>query len=80
MVRRIVTGAGVPAQIGPYSQAVRAGGFVFVSGQPGVDPESGEKLLVPRSRSRHARRSRTWMLSCVPVVAALNSWSARSSS
>jgi len=27
--------------IGPYSQAVRAGGLVFVSGQPGVDPATG---------------------------------------
>jgi 2-iminobutanoate/2-iminopropanoate deaminase len=42
MEREIVEGPGVPAKIGPYSQAVRAGGFVFVSGQPGVDPETGE--------------------------------------
>jgi len=28
--------------IGPYSQAVRAGGLLFVSGQPGVDPSTGE--------------------------------------
>jgi len=27
--------------IGPYSQAVRAGGLLFVSGQPGVDPVTG---------------------------------------
>jgi 2-iminobutanoate/2-iminopropanoate deaminase len=40
--RTVVSGPGVPAQIGPYSQAVRAGGFVYVSGQPGVDPETGE--------------------------------------
>jgi 2-iminobutanoate/2-iminopropanoate deaminase len=42
MERQIVSGPGVPKQIGPYSQAVRSGGFVFVSGQPGVDPETGE--------------------------------------
>jgi 2-iminobutanoate/2-iminopropanoate deaminase len=42
MERQVVTGPGLPAGIGPYSQAVRAGGFVFVSGQPGVDPETGE--------------------------------------
>lgn len=42
MERQIVSGAGVPAQIGPYSQAVRSGGFLFVSGQPGVNPETGE--------------------------------------
>jgi 2-iminobutanoate/2-iminopropanoate deaminase len=28
--------------IGPYSQAVRSGGLLFVSGQPGVDPSTGE--------------------------------------
>lgn len=31
-----------PATIGPYSQAVRANGFVFVSGQIPIDPEKGE--------------------------------------
>ncbi len=29
-----------PAAVGPYSQAVQAGGFVFVSGQLGLDPAS----------------------------------------
>jgi len=28
--------------IGPYSQAVRAAGLLFVSGQPGVEPSTGE--------------------------------------
>ena len=30
-----------PAAIGPYSQAVRSGDFVFVSGQVPIDPASG---------------------------------------
>lgn len=42
MERSVVTGPGVPTGIGPYSQAVRAGGLLYVSGQPGVDPETGE--------------------------------------
>jgi 2-iminobutanoate/2-iminopropanoate deaminase len=42
MEREVVTGPDLPPQIGPYSQAVRAGGFVFVSGQPGIDPRTGE--------------------------------------
>ena len=31
-----------PKPIGPYSQAVRANGFVFVSGQIALDPKSNE--------------------------------------
>ena len=31
-----------PAAIGPYSQAIRAGGFVFASGQILTDPATGE--------------------------------------
>jgi 2-iminobutanoate/2-iminopropanoate deaminase len=31
-----------PKPIGPYSQAVRANGFLYVSGQVGLDPKSGE--------------------------------------
>jgi len=31
-----------PAAIGPYSQAVKAGGFLFVSGQIPLDPATGE--------------------------------------
>ena len=42
MDRQAVTGPELPPPIGPYSHAVRAGGFVFVSGQPGVDPATGD--------------------------------------
>lgn len=31
-----------PGAIGPYSQAVKANGFVFVSGQLPIDPETGQ--------------------------------------
>lgn len=31
-----------PKAIGPYSQAIRAGRYVFTSGQVGVDPETGK--------------------------------------
>jgi 2-iminobutanoate/2-iminopropanoate deaminase len=33
---------GAPAAIGPYSQAISANGWLFVSGQIPMDPESGE--------------------------------------
>jgi 2-iminobutanoate/2-iminopropanoate deaminase len=31
-----------PAAIGPYSQAIKAGGFVFASGQIPTDPQTGQ--------------------------------------
>jgi 2-iminobutanoate/2-iminopropanoate deaminase len=31
----------MPAALGPYSHAVRAGDLLFVAGQPGIDPELG---------------------------------------
>ena len=33
---------GAPAAIGPYSQAIRAGGLVFLSGQIPLDPVTGQ--------------------------------------
>jgi len=33
-----------PAAIGPYSQAVRAGNLLFISGQIPIDPRTGEQL------------------------------------
>lgn len=44
MKEPIVTDLG-PKAIGPYSQAIRANGFVFVSGQIALDPRTQE--LVP---------------------------------
>jgi 2-iminobutanoate/2-iminopropanoate deaminase len=36
-----VSTASAPAALGPYSQAIVAGGFVFCSGTVGIDPQSG---------------------------------------
>jgi 2-iminobutanoate/2-iminopropanoate deaminase len=38
----VIQTANAPAAIGPYSQAIRANGFIFVSGQIPIVPESGE--------------------------------------
>jgi len=42
MDRRAVSTEHAPAAIGPYSQAIVAGGFVFCSGTAGIHPETGE--------------------------------------
>ena len=44
MTSRIIQTDRAPAAIGPYSQAVCAGGFVFSAGQIGLDPASGEMV------------------------------------
>ena len=41
-MKQIVQTARAPKAIGPYSQAVVAGGFVFASGQIPIDPQTGE--------------------------------------
>lgn len=41
MIKQISTKK-APGAIGPYSQAIEAGGFLFCSGQIGLDPETGE--------------------------------------
>jgi len=41
-VRQIVKTGLAPEAIGPYSQAIKAGGFVFASGQIPLDPETGQ--------------------------------------
>ena len=42
MEKIIISTQMAPKAIGPYSQAVRAGDFVFMSGMLGIDPETGE--------------------------------------
>jgi 2-iminobutanoate/2-iminopropanoate deaminase len=40
-MRDVVITEHAPQAIGPYSQAIKAGGFVFVSGQIPIDPATG---------------------------------------
>ena len=39
--RQAISTGDAPAAIGPYSQAIVAGGFVFCSGTAGIDPATG---------------------------------------
>jgi 2-iminobutanoate/2-iminopropanoate deaminase len=39
--RQAISTASAPQAIGPYSQAIRAGGLLFVSGQVPIDPATG---------------------------------------
>jgi 2-iminobutanoate/2-iminopropanoate deaminase len=42
MTRQAIQTSGAPAALGPYSQGIRSGEFVFCSGQLGLDPVTGE--------------------------------------
>ena len=55
MPRTAIATERAPAAIGPYSQAVRAGGTVYVSGQIPLDPATGE--LVAGDITAQARRA-----------------------
>lgn len=43
-MKKIIATENAPAAIGPYSQAVEAGGFVFLSGQIPLDPATGQMI------------------------------------
>jgi endoribonuclease L-PSP, putative len=41
-MKQVINTEKAPVAIGPYSQAIKANGFVFISGQLPVDPQTGE--------------------------------------
>ncbi len=43
-----------PKALGPYSQAIAAGGFVFCAGQLGLDPETGQLAEGIQAQTRRA--------------------------
>ena len=45
MMRKVVETAEAPRAIGPYSQAIVAGGLVFCSGQIPLDPATGQLVV-----------------------------------
>ena len=54
MSRREVATPAAPAAIGPYSQAIEIDGFVFCSGQLGLDPVTGQLLEGIEHQTRRA--------------------------
>jgi 2-iminobutanoate/2-iminopropanoate deaminase len=53
-MKKIVSTNEAPAAVGPYSQAIRVGQFVFTAGQIPLDPKSGQ--IVSEDISEQARR------------------------
>ena len=53
-LKQVVKSSQAPAAIGPYSQAIVAGGWLFISGQIPIDPGTGE--MIPGDISAQAAR------------------------
>ena len=53
-MKKIISTSDAPSAIGPYSQAVRSGSFLFCSGQIPLDPKSGQ--IVPGDIAAQTRR------------------------
>lgn len=54
MEKIIISTENAPKAIGPYSQAVRVGNLVFLSGQLGMDPKTGEIIGDVAAQTRRA--------------------------
>ncbi|MBK9320132.1 MAG: RidA family protein [Bacteroidetes bacterium] len=52
-MKKIINTREAPAPIGPYSQAVKAGNMLFVSGQIAIQPSSGEILTSTIEEETH---------------------------
>ena len=52
--RKVISTSQAPAAIGPYSQAIRAGKFLFASGQLGLDPTTGNLQEGIEAQTRQA--------------------------
>jgi 2-iminobutanoate/2-iminopropanoate deaminase len=55
--REVISTEKAPAAVGPYSQGIRAGHFVFTAGQLGIDPNTGK--LVEGGVQAQARQALT---------------------
>ncbi|AJS61056.1 RidA family protein [Paenibacillus sp. IHBB 10380] len=42
MSKQVIATKSAPGAIGPYSQAIEGGGFIYTSGQLGLNPETGQ--------------------------------------
>ena len=63
MKRQVIASEAAPAAIGPYSQAIKAGMFVFASGSLGLDPETGELASGVEQQTRQSLNNISAVLS-----------------
>jgi reactive intermediate/imine deaminase len=73
-MKQVINTEHAPAAIGTYSQAVKVGGFLFVSGQIALDPVSGEVVAGPEDVEKQVRQVfKNLSAVCEAANASLNS-------
>lgn len=70
MTRRAVSTSGAPAAIGAYSQAIASDGFVFCSGQIGLDPATGELVDGVEAQAERALKNLSAVLDAAGLAIA----------
>jgi 2-iminobutanoate/2-iminopropanoate deaminase len=68
--RQAVSTGSAPAAIGPYSQAIAIDGFVFCSGQLGLDPSTGELVEGVAAQADRALRNLSAVLDAAGLTMA----------
>jgi 2-iminobutanoate/2-iminopropanoate deaminase len=62
MKKVIINSNNAPAPIGPYSQAIKVGGTLYVSGQIPVSPDTGEVIKNDISKATEQVMSNIWAI------------------
>ena len=52
-MKTVINTPNAPAPIGPYNQAIKANGFIFLSGQVAIEPETGIVILSSIAEETH---------------------------
>ncbi len=63
MKREAIVSTAGPKAIGPYSPAIRANGMLFISGQLGIDPSTGELEQGVKAQAERALKNLEALLS-----------------
>lgn len=68
MKNEYITAQGAPKAVGPYSHAVRSGELLFISGQLGVAPETGELADGVEAQARLALQNLSTILAAAGMT------------
>jgi 2-iminobutanoate/2-iminopropanoate deaminase len=53
--KKVLASSGAALPVGPYSQGIQAGGFIFVAGEKGIDPKTNQ--IVPGGIAAETRQT-----------------------